>query len=113
MHNAKALAPTPGVWAFVFLDSRRFCATFSVPVGPGMEEHMSPGVASHVEALLNAYPIIVKDDGMPIEARAGYLVAVVRIDPRIAGLDYLPSRSLYAAILDGLKKRTPAESSSS
>jgi hypothetical protein len=41
MHNAKALAPTTGVGAFVFLDSRRADGTFSGPIGLGMEEaHM-------------------------------------------------------------------------
>jgi hypothetical protein len=38
MHNAKALAPTPGVGAFVFLDSRRFCATFISPLRRGQPQ---------------------------------------------------------------------------
>lgn len=55
-------------------------------------------LSAAIERLLTAYPLIVRDLTMPIDGRAGYLVAVVRVDDDVTGLDHLPNGDLFQRI---------------
>lgn len=61
-----------------------------------------------IDRLLAAYPLIVGGPDMPIDGRAGYLVAVVRVDDGVTGLDHLPNGDLFQRLRSRLAEKDAA-----
>jgi|GEM_PF-4078741 len=70
------------------------------PAAPGV--HM-PHTSGDIEDLFSLYRNIVHDTAMSVDARAGYLTAVVRVDARISRrLDRQPNQTLVALFRERL-----------
>lgn len=73
-----------------------------------MDDTRGKKLSAAVDRLLEAYPLIAGDSDMPLDGRTGYLVAVVRVDERITGLDYLPNGDLFKHIRARLVEKDEA-----
>jgi hypothetical protein len=55
-------------------------------------------IDQHLDNLFNLYDPIIKSPNMEWDIKIGYLMAVVRIDPRITGLNHFDNKRLFSII---------------
>jgi hypothetical protein len=73
-----------------------------------MEETKAKRLSAALDRLMAAYSLIVGAVDMPIDGRAGYLVAVVRVDDDVTGLDHLQNGDLFQLIRSRLTEKDGA-----